>query len=75
MYRVVITRPNGSQTHSSADPLPDREAAAMSALRALAKRVAFGRGGLVLGRQIRDADLGETITHEPSGYRFRTEEF
>lgn len=75
MYRVIITKPNGAQTHSSADPHPDREAAAMSALRALAKGVAFGRTGLALGRQIRDADIGETVTHKPSGYRFRTEEF
>ncbi|MEH0417829.1 hypothetical protein [Streptomyces sp. B21-083] len=75
LYRLIVTRPNGSQAHSSTEPLPDREAVGMSALRVLADRnIAFGRAGLTFGRQLRDAELGETLTHE-SGYAFRTEEF
>lgn len=75
-YRLVVTRPNGSQAHSSTDPLPSREATGMSALRVLAAQgIAFGRDGLTFGRSIRDAALGETVTHEASGYSFRTEEF
>lgn len=75
-FRLVVTRPDGSQFQSTTDPLPDREAVGMSALRVLAESgVAFGRAGLALGRDIRDADLGGTITHEATGYGFRTEQF
>jgi hypothetical protein len=75
-YRLIVTRPNGSQFQSSTDPLPDREATGMSALKTLAAaRVAFGRKGLALGQEIRDAELGKTVTHESSGYRFRVEEW
>jgi hypothetical protein len=74
-FRLIVTRPNGSQVHSSAEPLQTRHAVALSALRVLAdQNIAFGRAGLALGRQLRDADLGETLSHE-SGYAFRTEEF
>lgn len=74
-YRLIVTRPDGSQTHSGTDPLPDREAAGKSALRVLAdQNIAFGRAGLAFGRELRDAALSETLTHE-SGYSFRTEEF
>ncbi|MFB7461286.1 hypothetical protein [Streptomyces sp. NPDC056188] len=74
-YRLVVTRPNGSQCHSSTEPLPSREAVGLSALRVLASQnIAFGRAGLTFGRQLRDAELGETLTHE-SGYAFRTEKF
>lgn len=76
LYRLVVTRPNGSQFQSTTEPLPDREAVGMSALRVLAKSgVAFGRAGLQLGRDIRDASIGGTVTHEGTGYEFRTEEF
>lgn len=74
-YRLIVTRPNGSQTQTSTDPLPDREAVGMSALRFLAAQdIAFGRAGLAFGRELRDAALGETLTHD-SGYSFRTEAF
>lgn len=75
-YRLIVTRPDGSQTHSSADALPSREGTGMDALRVLAaQNIGFGREGLVFGRQVRDAAIGETVMHEPSGYSFRTEEF
>ncbi|MCX4606870.1 hypothetical protein OG402_41315 [Streptomyces anulatus] len=75
-YRLVVTRPNGSQFQSTTEPLPDREAVGMSALRVLADaRVAFGKGGLQLGRDVRDAALGETVTHADSRFGFRTEGF
>lgn len=74
-YRLIVTHPNGKQTHSSAEPLPDREAVGMSALRVLAaKRIAFGRDGLAFGREVRDAALGENVTHA-TGHGFRTETF
>jgi len=75
-YRLVVTRPNGSQFQSTTEPLPSREAVGMSALRVLAKSgVAFGQAGLQLGRDIRDADLGENVIHAGSRFGFRTEEF
>ena len=74
-YRLIVTRPNGSQAHSSTEPLPTHHAVALSALRVLAAQdIAFGRAGLAFGRQLRDATLGETLTHD-SGYTFRIEEF
>ena len=74
-YRLIVTRPDGSQTQTSTDPLPDRGTVGMSALRFLAAQdIAFGGAGLAFGRELRDAPLGETLTHE-SGYGFRTEEF
>ncbi|WP_033307348.1 hypothetical protein RFN58_06885 [Streptomyces iakyrus] len=73
-YRLIVTRPNGSQAHSSAEPLPTRHAVALSALKVLAaQNVAFGRAGLAFGRQLREVPLGETLTH--AGYSFRTEQF
>lgn len=75
-YRLIVTHPNGTQAHSTTDPLPDREATGMSALRALAaKNIKFGPEGIGFGRRVRDAAVGETVTHEPSGYTFRSEEF
>ncbi|MCX4792469.1 hypothetical protein OG369_42605 [Streptomyces sp. NBC_01221] len=48
----------------------------MSALKVLAKSgVAFGRAGLQLGRDIRDAAIGQNVMHADSGLVFRTEEF
>ncbi|MGW1616365.1 hypothetical protein ACWCQZ_44355 [Streptomyces sp. NPDC002285] len=74
-FRLIVTRPNGSQAHSSAEPLETRHAVALSALRVLAAQdIPFGRAGLAFGRELRDAALGETLTHS-SGYSFRTEEF
>ena len=74
-YRLIVTRPNGSQAHSSMEPLATRHAVALSALKVLAAQdIAFGRAGLEFGKQLRDAELGETLTHA-SGYAFRTEEF
>lgn len=75
-YRLIVTRPDGTQFQTSTEPIPDRGTVGMSALRALAAEgTAFGRKGLALGRQVRDAEIGDTLTHEPSGYRFRTEPF
>ncbi|MFJ8538162.1 hypothetical protein [Streptomyces sp. NPDC093591] len=74
-FRLIVTRPDGTQAHSSTEPLPTRHAVALSALRVLAAQdIAFGRAGLAFGRQLRDAELGETLKHD-SGYAFRTEEF
>lgn len=76
MFRLIVTRPDGTQTQSSAEPLPTRHDAGLSVMRVLAgEGVRFGIDGKRLGRQVRDAAIGETLTHEPSGYRFRTEPF
>ena len=73
-YRLIVTRPDGSQAHSCAEPLATRQAVALSALKVLAAQdVAFGRAGLDFGKQLRDAELGVTLTHD-SGYGFRAEE-
>lgn len=73
-FRLIVTRPNGSQFQSSIEPIEDREATGISALRVLADRgIAFGRDGLQLGRDIRDSEIGQTITHGSSGYQFRVE--
>lgn len=73
-YRLIVTRPDGTQAHSSTEPLPTRHAVALSALRVLAdQNIPFGRAGLAFGRQLRDAALGTPLTH--AGYTFRTEEF
>ncbi len=75
-YRLIVTRPNGSQAHATTDTMPDREATGMSALRVLAdQNIRFGREGMAFGRQVRDAAVGETVTHEASGYSFRVEQF
>lgn len=75
LYRLIVTCPDGTQTQTSADPLPDRGTVGMSALRFLAaQNITFGRAGLAFGRQLRDAELSVTLTHD-SGYAFRTEEF
>lgn len=74
-YRLIVTRPDGSQFQSSTEPLPDGEAVGMSALRTLAGQgVPFGCDGLTFGREVRDAVLGVAVTH-PTGYAFRAEEF
>lgn len=74
-YRLIVTYPDGKQAHSSTEPLRDREAVGMSALRVLAaKGIAFGRDGLAFGREVRDAALGECVTHA-TGHGFRTEAF
>ncbi|MFJ4926858.1 hypothetical protein [Streptomyces sp. NPDC088736] len=74
-YRLIVTRPNGTQAHSSTEPLGTRHAVALSALKVLAaQNIAFGRAGLAFGRELRDAPLSETLTHD-SGYAFRTEAF
>lgn len=74
-FRLIVTSPNGSQAHSTTDPLATRDDVGMSALRVLAdQNIAFGRAGLAFGRQLRDAELGETVIHD-SGYDFRTEQF
>lgn len=73
-YRLIVTRPDGTQAHSSTEPLSTRESVGMSALRVLADQsIPFGRAGLEFGCQLRDAALGAPLTH--AGYTFRTEEF
>lgn len=74
-FRLIVTHPNGTQVHATTEPLPTRHGVALSALRVLAaENIPFGRAGLAFGRQLREAELGETLTHE-SGYHFRTEAF
>lgn len=75
-YRLIVTRPDGTQLQSSTEPLPTRHDAGVSVMRVLATEgIPFGVDGKLLGRQVRDAAIGDTLTHEPSGYRFRTEPF
>lgn len=74
-FRLIVTRPDQTEFQTDTDPLPNREATGTAALRALSgEGVRFGIAGMAFGRQVRDAGLGESVTHE-SGYSFRTEEF
>jgi hypothetical protein len=74
-FRLIVTRPDQTEFLATTDPLPNREAAGMAALRALSgEGVRFGIAGMAFGREVRDAGIGESVTHE-SGYSFRTEEF
>lgn len=76
-YRLIVTRPDGTTFQTSADPIDDRTRAGVAAMGVLGEEygtITIGEGK-AFGREVRDADLGVTITHEPSGYRFRTEEF
>lgn len=77
-FRLIVTRPDRerSEFQATTDPLPNREAAGMAALRVLADAgVRFGIAGMQFGRTVRDAPLGESVTHEESGYTFTTQEF
>jgi hypothetical protein len=75
-FRLIVTRPNGTEFQTSAEPLSDRETVGISALRALAANgIAFTRKDMAFGRQVRDAEIGETVEHASTGYAFRTEEF
>lgn len=77
-FRLLVTVPDRERSEFQAnnDPLPNREAAGMAALRVLSDAgVRFGIGGMQFGRSVRDAPLGAFVTHEESGYVFRTEEF
>lgn len=76
-FRLIIACPDRDKSvyQVNTAPLPNRDAVGVAALRALAAEgVRFGIAGLSFGRSVRDAPLGETVTHE-SGYGFRTEEF
>ncbi|MFF2094806.1 hypothetical protein [Streptomyces sp. NPDC058202] len=76
-YRLIVTRPDGSLLQTSPDPLPTMTEVGLSALRVMGEEV--GRVSIAdvkrLGARIRDTPLGETVTHEPTGYQFRAEAF
>ncbi|WP_055589333.1 hypothetical protein [Peterkaempfera griseoplana] len=75
-YRLIVTRPTGTQYQSSTEPLPDREAVGMEALKVLARQnVAYGRGGMEFGWQVRDAALGTTLTYGQTGFGFCVDHF
>lgn len=76
-YRLIFTRPDGTTEQTSQTPIEDRTRAGLAAMGVLGEEygtITIG-GAKALGRAVRDADIGETVTHEPSGYQFRTEEF
>jgi hypothetical protein len=77
-FRVIVIPPQkvGDPYESEPGPIPNRQAAAMSALWALRKNgVTLKIGGLTFARLLSTADLGATVTDEESGYSFRTEEY
>jgi hypothetical protein len=78
-FRLIVIPPgrDAEVYQTNTEPLPNREAVGMAALRALAaKNIPFGRaGGMAFGRMVRDTPLGVVVTHGESGYSFRTEEF
>lgn len=76
MYRVIVTRPDGTTFQTSTEPLPDRHATGLAVLRTLADEGAPCSIGDAkrFGARVRDAELGVTLTHD-SGYQFRAEAF
>ena len=75
-FRLIVIAPKGETYPATTDPLPNRDAVGMAALRVLAgEGIRFGIAGLSFGRSVASADLGAVVTHEESGYSFRTEEF
>lgn len=76
-YRLIFTRPDGTTEQTSQTPIENRTRAGLAAMGVLGEEygtITVGEGKALV-RLVRDADLGKTVTHEPSGYRFRTEEF
>lgn len=76
-YRLIVTRPDGTTFQTHINPLESLTAVGVAAMGVLGEeygRITIGEGK-AFGREVRDAALGETVTHEPSGYSFRTEEF
>lgn len=77
-YRLIVTRPDGTTTQTSADPLTTMTDVGLSALRFLGTEITTGlkiTDVKRFGARLRDTPPGETVTHESSGYRFRAEEF
>lgn len=83
MFRLIVTCPDGTEVISDVSPLASRHDAGLDAMRILGREqpgITTDRPAITitqgkeLGRQVRDAPLGEAVTH-PSGYTFRTENF
>jgi hypothetical protein len=88
IYRLIITDPTGNEFDAETDgPLTTRADAGMYAGLALAGiRVPGQSPGVLIhegvlihqmrafDRRVQAAPLGENVLHEPTGYRFRTEE-
>ena len=76
-YRLHVTRPDGTVTQTSVEPLATMTAVGLSALRFLGAEITTGLKIVDVkrfGARLRDTPLGETLKHD-SGYSFRTEEF
>lgn len=76
-YRLIIDWPSGSQSQSRPGPEPSRHELGLHAVQFIGEQVpdiTIGEGK-ALGRAVRDAPLGVTVHHEPSGYRFTVKEF
>lgn len=77
-FRLIVIPPgrNAEVYQTNTEPLPNREAVGMAALRALSTEgVRFGIAGMQFARMVASADLHAVVTHGESGYSFRTEEF
>lgn len=74
-FDLYVTTAEGQRFRTLNSPYDTRLAAALSVLTIIAdKGVTIGEGK-ALALRVRNAELGETVTHEPSGITFRTEEF
>lgn len=76
-YRVIVERPNGTKFCTSVDPITTRHMAAVGLLSVFhAEGMGLNIGDAKrLALRVREADLGDFVTHEESGYTFTTEEF
>lgn len=74
-YRLIIHWPDGSRSQSSPSP-QTRSELGLHAMRFIGEQVpgiTVGEGK-ALGREVRDAEVGQVIEH-PSGFTFQVVEF
>lgn len=77
MYRLVIDWPNGSQSQSRPGAEDSRHELGLDAMRFIGEQhpgITIIEGKR-LGAAVKKAAVGETVTHEPSGFRFTVKEF
>lgn len=75
-YRLIITRPDGTEFQSDTEPFTSRKVVSYDALRhaGVMPKEASGDDE-EFRRQVECAPLGVAVAHEPSGYRFTVKEF
>lgn len=76
-YRLIIEWPDGPQSQSRPSPVDSRHELGLHAMQFIGEQaptVTIGEGK-ALGCAVRDAPLGVSVFHAPSGFRFTVKEF